>query len=666
MAVKRVSREEEIRADIKRLHGMGYAQELYRAMGGFSNFAISFTIISILSGALTLFTVAYNQTGPIAGSVGWPLVSVFVVIVALAMGELASAYPTAGGLYFWASKLGGPGWGWYTGWFNLIGQFAITAGIDYGLATFAVVWINIKAPGIVPDPRTILLAYAIMLVLHALMNIFGVKLVAFLNDVSVWWHIGGVLVIFIALFSAALLFPTPASSGGISNSPFYFGYTNTGYPFWYAFLVGLLLAQYTFTGYDASAHMTEETIGAETRAPWGIVMSVVVSAFAGYILLMGLLISVRDVATTAAGGSALNSVLVILDDRLGADWAFILLGMIVVAQFFCGMASVTANSRMIYAFSRDHAMPLSNLWHNLSKTRRVPVNAIWLAAAAAFILAVPSLWNAVAYGAVTSIAVIGLYVAYVIPVYLRRTRPERFEQGVWNLGRWSGVIGWIAIVWVVFICILFMLPTNSHETSPTDFGDFLTNFNYTPFVLLVVFVLLTIWYMVSVRHWFKGPIAQGTEEQLEAIEAEFGETLGSQGESVAASTVSSGMSGGLAMAMEASGGTVASTSSVEVATLERVEATASEVQEVQVVQMETVVEQVVTEVEGGHVVERQTASGRIISEFERDFSGHLLVNEVHVEEKETRAQERKAAEKKTAKKKIVSEFERDFGGKEKS
>ncbi len=524
MAVKQSSQEDLIRADVRRLHALGYAQELYRAMGGFSNFAISFTIISILSGCLTLFTTSYRQAGPIAGSVGWPLVSIFVVIVGLAMAELASTYPTAGGLYYWSSKLGGPGWGWFTGWFNLIGQFAITAGIDYGLATFAVLWLSLKISFIVPDPPTILYAYAIVLALHALMNIFGVKLVAFLNDVSVWWHIAGVLIIFGALFSAAIFVPQPANQA-ISTSPFYFGFTETGYPYWYAFLLGLLLAQYTFTGYDASAHMTEETIGAETRAPWGIVMSIVVSAIAGYILLLGLLIAVRDVQATADGGSAANSVLYILVDRFGDQWSFLLLGLIVVAQFFCGMSSVTANSRMIYAFSRDGAMPLSNVWHTLSKKRRVPVNAIWLAAAAAFILAVPSLWNAVAYTAVTSIAVIGLYVAYVIPVYLRRTRPG-FTPGVWNLGRWSALIGWVAIIWVVFICILFMLPTISNETSPASWSDFLTNFNYTPFVFGVVFLLLTIWYLVSVRHWFKGPVAQGDEQQLEAIEAEFGEKHG--------------------------------------------------------------------------------------------------------------------------------------------
>src|SRR2546422_4282157 len=133
MSVSKPSSKDELIAhDMKRLHGMGYAQELFRAMGGFSNFAISFTIISILSGCVTLFYLTAIDGGYSAASIGWPLITIFVVIVALGMAELASAYPTAGGLYYWASKLGGPGWGWYTGWFNLIGQFAITAGIDYG------------------------------------------------------------------------------------------------------------------------------------------------------------------------------------------------------------------------------------------------------------------------------------------------------------------------------------------------------------------------------------------------------------------------------------------------------------------------------------------------------------------------------------------------------
>src|SRR5438445_3077427 len=176
---------------MKRLHGLGYAQELFRAMGGFSNFAISFTIISILSGCVTLFYLIPSTSGFAAASIGWPLVTIFVVIVALGMAELASAFPTAGGLYYWSSKLGfagrgGPAWGWYTGWFNLIGQIAITAGIDYGAAIFTDALLNLLWPGTFhSSPHEVIYVYACILGLHALMNIFSLRLVALRNDSSV-------------------------------------------------------------------------------------------------------------------------------------------------------------------------------------------------------------------------------------------------------------------------------------------------------------------------------------------------------------------------------------------------------------------------------------------------------------------------------------------------
>ncbi len=478
---KQTAQDELIAQDIKRLHGLGYAQELFRAMGGFSNFAISFTIISVLSGCVTLFSLTTIYGGFTAASIGWPLVTIFVVIVALGMAELASAYPTAGGLYYWASKLGGPVWGWYTGWFNLIGQFAITAGIDYGAAVTLDVLLHAWFPGIPAtlgsalgiDPATqwfTLLLYAIILVLHAILNIFGVRIVALLNDVSVWWHIAGVILIAGGVTIAALVglqyggasgtdFTVPATHAvtGLNSAGTLFtvnsAFNGTGFPIWYAFLLGLLLAQYTYTGYDASAHMTEETIGAETRAPWGVVMSV-------------------------------------------------------------GMSSITSNSRMIYAFSRDGAVPFHNLWHSLDRGR-TPRNAIILAAVAAFILAVPTVFNFAAYVAVTSIATIGLYIAYALPILLRLMAKD-FKTGPWHLGAWSRPIGIIAVVWVVFISILFMLPTFTPISAVT--------FNYTPVVVLGLFVIITVWWLASARNWFKGPVIQGTAAELSAIEESVGET----------------------------------------------------------------------------------------------------------------------------------------------
>ena len=531
----RTTKEELVAQDIKRLHGMGYAQELFRTMGGFSNFAISFTIISVLSGCLTLFYTGITTSGFAAGSIGWPLVTVFVVIVALGMAELASAYPTAGGLYYWASKLGGPGWGWFTGWFNLIGQVAVTAGIDYGLAVSIDVLLNAWFPSFPAtlgsvtaiDPATqwtTLAIYAVVLALHALLNIFGVRIVALLNDVSVWWHIAGVILISGGVIIAALAlqqfgaphFTTHVAAAPINSAGALFSadskYNATGFPTWYAFLLGLLLAQYTYTGYDASAHMTEETVDAARRAPWGVVMSVVVSAVAGYLLLMGLLAAAPDLIKSAG---YINPVLYILESRLGYILGTIFFAIAVGAQFFCGMSSITTNSRMIYAFSRDGAVPYSNTWHRLD-AGRTPRNAIVLAAIAAFVLAIPTVFNFAAYVAITSIAVIGLYISYVLPIYLR-LQSRNFERGPWHLGNWSRPIGIIAVIWVVFISILFMLPTITPITAVT--------FNYTPVVVLGTLVILVVWWFASVRHWFKGPHSQGSASELSAIEKSVGETV---------------------------------------------------------------------------------------------------------------------------------------------
>lgn len=536
---RRTAKEELIARDIKRLHTLGYAQELFRAMGGFSNFAISFTIISVLSGCLTLFGTGITTSGFSSASIGWPLVTIFVVIVALGMAELASAYPTAGGLYYWASKLGGPTWGWFTGWFNLIGQVAVTAGIDYGLAFFIGALLHTLIPAIpaagFADPATAwtnLLIYAVVLTLHAFLNIFGVRIVALLNDVSVGWHIVGVLLIGGGVVVAALLglqfggasgtdFTVPAkhfvglnSIGTLfSTNPTYNG---TGFPIGYAFLLGLLLAQYTYTGYDASAHMTEETIGAETRAPWGVVMSVVVSFFAGYVLLMGLLAAAPDIsANGAANPNNVNPVLWILQSRLGLVLGTIFFTVAIGAQFFCGMSSVTTNSRMIYAFSRDGAVPFSDLWHRLDRGR-TPRNAIILAAIGAFVLGIPTVINYTAYVAITSIAVIGLYISYAIPILLRLMAKE-FKRGPWHLGAWSRPVGIVAVLWVIFISVLFMLPTANPITP--------TNFNYTGVIVLGALVVLVIWWFVSVRNWFTGPKIQGSATELATIERGFGETV---------------------------------------------------------------------------------------------------------------------------------------------
>src|SRR6476646_12270241 len=286
-------------ADTDKLHELGYAQELKRGMGAFSNFAVSFTIISILSGCLTLFGYGMSVGGPASAAYGWPLVGLLVTFVALALAEISSSYPTAGGLYYWSAKVApkhGPAWSWFTGWFNFLGQVGVTAGIDFGFAAFFCAFLQIAFN--VDVTKLILLgSYTGILVLHGLMNTFGIRLVALLNDVSVWWHVAGVLIIFAILFlvpnehtSFGTIYSFKAAApdapifpaGFINGTGFSTGFFGSTL---YIFLIGMLLAQYTLTGYDASAHMTEETHAADASGPRGIVMSIVVSVIAGWVLL---------------------------------------------------------------------------------------------------------------------------------------------------------------------------------------------------------------------------------------------------------------------------------------------------------------------------------------------------------------------------------------------
>jgi amino acid permease (GABA permease) len=494
--------------DERRLHELGYKQELSRTMSGFSNFAVSFTIISVLSGCLTLYGFGMNTGGPAMIVWGWPVVGLMTLLVGLAMAEVCSSYPTAGGLYYWAAKLArrnGPAWAWFTGWFNVLGQVAVTAGIDFGAASFINAFLDLQF-GFAATPANTILIFGIVLAVHGLLNTFGVRLVAVLNQVSVWWHLLGVAVIVVVL----AVVPAEHQSPGFVFGEFV---NNTGWTSaFYVGLLGLLLAQYTFTGYDASAHMTEETRDAARSGPRGIVMSIVVSLVAGWLLLVGITFAIQDYDGALNSQTGVPPAQIFID-ALGTTGGKLLLLIAIGAQLFCGMASVTANSRMIYAFSRDGALPASAFWHRINKRTKTPTNAVWLAAGGAFLLGLPYLWNETAYAAVTSIAVIGLYIAYVLPTYLRLRRGASFESGPWSLGRWSRPIGAVAVAWVGFITVLFMLPQVSPVTAET--------FNYTPVAVLVVLGFAGTWWLVSARKWFTGPKVEGTPEELAAVEREL-------------------------------------------------------------------------------------------------------------------------------------------------
>jgi amino acid transporter len=504
--------------DVARLREMGYEPTLERNLSAFSNFAISFSIVSILTGGLASYGVGLANGGPITMAYGWPLVSVMVLFVGLAMSELASAYPTAGGLYWWASKLGKPSHGWFTGWFNLVGQIAVTASIDYGAAIFVTAVLDVLGLGLGTDRTTIFIVFTVILLLHAGMNIVGPQIATRINMISAWWHVAGVaiFVIVLAAFakdhqSISFVFTKTVDNSGVG-----FGGVT------FSFLLGLLHAQYTFTGYDASAHMSEETRNASTAVVKGILNTIIVSAIFGWVLILAVTFAIPnlDDALDPAKNSG-YPVIYILQESLSGGLSGLLLIIAAMAQLFCGYASVTAASRMAYAFSRDKAVPGSRFWSKLT-ARRVPAAAVGLIVVCAWILLIPSMLVAaddapVAYYAATSIAVIGLYISYAIPIWLRLKQGAEFQTGDWSLGGWYRIVGLISLVWIAIISVLFIIPTADAGLPWQD--DFTwSSVNFAPITVVVVLGAVGIWWLVSARKWFTGPLhtVSDIEKELDA------------------------------------------------------------------------------------------------------------------------------------------------------
>jgi amino acid transporter len=514
--------------DERELADLGYKQELHRGWSSFTNFAISFTIISVLAGCFTNFGFAWNAGGPIAISIGWPILCAFVLLVAFSMAELTSAFPTAGGPYWWSAKLGSPGWSWITGWFNIVGLVGIVAGVGYGAAfflqaTLALYGLNVLGINFATaNPTTILhqdfLLFLIILVGYTVVNIFADRLLAIFNNISVGWHVIGVVVII------ALVAFVPSHHQSLS---FVFGqrFNNTGFhngaiggPFFWLYVLplGFILTMYTQTGYDASAHTAEETRGAARAAAQGVWRSVFYSAIAGWAVLLALLFAATHVpAITKLGGGSIP----VIETGLSTWAAKLVLIICTVGQLFCGAAGLTSASRTWYAFSRDRGMPGWALFRRVT-IKRVPLYAVLAVSIVSLIITIPAYFGTKtgvpwAYFAITAICTVGLYLAYIIPVYLRLRQGDKFSPGPWTLGRHYKWVNILAIAFVVLVVYSLDGPTTA-VGAPWNHGFTWTAFNYSPLVLVIGLLVGIWWWWGGAKKRYHGPVRTIDEAEFEA------------------------------------------------------------------------------------------------------------------------------------------------------
>jgi amino acid transporter len=510
--------------DTRRLEELGYRQELSRAWSGFTNFAISFTIISVLAGTFTAFAFAWQNGGPIAASIGWPILAALVMMVAYSMAELTSKYPTAGGPYWWAHDLGGKGWSWMTGWFNIVGLVGIVASVGYGAAIFlnatlALYGLDVFGLNFGDDAHILgetWLLFFLILVLYTVVNIFADDFLALMNNISVGWHVLGVAVI----IGLLVFVPDSHQDFGfvfgerINNSGLHGGSTsNLG--FWFLVLpIGFLLTMYTLTGYDASAHTAEETRGAAITAAQGVWRSVFWSALIGWFVLLAFLFAATDVNAINDGAGFVGAIFTSALDPWAAKLVLIIA---TVGQLFCGAAGLTSASRTWYAFSRDRGMPGWSVFRRLHRDH-VPFNAVIAVSVASGVIAIPALFGKnnipFAFFALTGICTVGLYIAYIIPVYLRLRAGDSFEPGPWNLGRRYKLVNVLAIIFVILVVFSLDLPYTPAGL-PWNDGFDVSLVNYTPFAILLP-LIFGVWYLASAKDRYQGPVRTLEEDAVTA------------------------------------------------------------------------------------------------------------------------------------------------------
>ncbi len=497
--------------DEKVLHQMGYAQELQRRMGPFQNFAISFAIICIVAGGITAFPVALSAGGGASIGIVWPIGSLFALVVAAAMGQVASAYPTAGGIYHWSSILGGKGYGWAAAWFNLLGLIFVVSSVNWGLFNlfrdlFLAQVLGMDVTNWIPTGefstgwwyQTIFIALVTMA--QAVLNHYYLKLTTILTD----WSGYIILATAVVLTLAMLAFAPSHDIGRLFTFHNYTG--DAGGGVWpaatvgiYIFALGFLHVVYTITGFDASAHTSEETRDAQKEVPKGMIRAVFWSFLVGYVMVASFVLALPD-QKDAAGVVTLDGVSAGAAQGWNAfNWliaqtpmpdvirALIIIG-IVVSNFLCALAGLTSTSRMMYAFARDGGLPASSTLSKVNRQHRTPGAAIWVGG----VLSVIATLYGGAFLVLSTGCAVFLYLSYLMPIAaaMRAEMAGNWKnKGPFNLGGASIPVAALAIIGCTVLIFAGVQP-------PQEKVFYL--------IIFMIVVMIVLWFAL-IKNSFQGP-----------------------------------------------------------------------------------------------------------------------------------------------------------------
>lgn len=470
------NRADSDRRDNADLAQFGYRQQLARTMGGFSSFAVSFSLISITTGIFTNFGFGLRQAGP-AVLWSWCVAVVGQFLVALVVAELANHMPLSGYGYQWASRLVGTRFGFFVGWFLLLQWLTGFPGICYGLASVLHPFIcgYLASPGDMPVGPAGLTAIVIGAI--TIVHLLGIRLAAFVNDLGVIAEIAGAVLIVVVLLGIWIV-------AGEQTPDFLLESTNyvTGGPAnWQAWALSLLLGAWCITGFEGAADLAEETHQPRATVPRAVIMSELTSGIGGFFMLLAFLLSIDNLTATQANSAPL---LQIIQDKLGNRVTPVVMLVVFASIFACGVASMAATTRLVFALARDNMLPVSTVLKGVDAahgTPRAAIALVWLLSTGVVLL----LEQSGVLVIITSIATIAGYLGYggivlaaILGLRWRATQRPDTTSGSdetqptadsaprgFELGSWRRPVCWMALAWTLVAVIAVSLPVHDGQPS---------------------------------------------------------------------------------------------------------------------------------------------------------------------------------------------------------
>lgn len=493
-------------ADETTLAKLGYKQEFRREFTPLEVAGLAFSFIGVVPSATSVLFYAIPNGGPFAMVWGWAFACPFIMCIGLAMAELASAAPTSGGLYYWTYSLASPRCrnflSWIVGYSNTIQIITGIASVNWACTIQIIAAIGIASSDQPYNTtnRQLYGIYAALALSQAVIVSFGTKVLARLQRLYTLMNASLCLIIIIALPIA-----TPPDYRNSANSALGEFINLTSWPSGFAFILSLMAPLYTIGGFDASVHMSEEASNAATAIPWAIVSSIAISAVLGWGINVSLAFCMGTDLDSILSSPIGQPMAQILYNSLGQKSALALWCLIISVEYMVASNCLLVGSRQTFAFSRDGAIPFSRYLYRINRYTGTPVNTVWFDTICSLVIGLLTFISTEAINAVFSIAVTASYIAYMTPITTRFAFKNNFKPGPFHLGKLSLPVAVIAVVWMVFMIIVFLFPPNPQPTTQ--------EMNYTVVVLGGFMFLAISWYYCPVYggvHWFEGPISNFT------------------------------------------------------------------------------------------------------------------------------------------------------------